>query len=83
VTRERVWSYLGGSDLEYVETVQRILGLESRSETIRFLIRLCRLIIPRANIISRIVTEVLNEENISGNAPSTIRGTPRSRVRGV
>ncbi|MBW2675746.1 MAG: hypothetical protein JRD89_20460 [Deltaproteobacteria bacterium] len=60
--KERVWTYIGGADLEYVEAVQRVLGLESKSETLRFIIRLCKLMVPRADIVNRIVLTALQEE---------------------
>jgi len=61
----RVWVYLKPSDIQYIQTVQHILGLESTSDTIRFVIRLCRLMIPRANLVSKIVSEMLGEENLN------------------
>ena len=43
--------------------MKRVLGLESMSETLRFIIRLCRLIVPRADIVQRIVLMALQEAN--------------------
>ena len=61
----RVWVYLKPSDVEYIQTVQNLLGLESFSDTVRFVIRLCRLMLPRANLVSRLVSEMLGEENLN------------------
>ncbi len=60
----RVWVYLKPSEVEYVQTVQSLLGLESTSDTIRFVIRLCRLMLPHANLVSKLVSEMLGEENL-------------------
>ena len=58
----KFWVYLKPSEIEYVQTIQHVLGLDSTSETMRFMIRLCRLLLPRANLVTRIVSEALKVE---------------------
>lgn len=65
--RQRVQVYLDESDMEYVSAVKSLCGFSSTSEATRFCIKLLRMILPKANLIARIVAEVLavNERGTS------------------
>jgi hypothetical protein len=57
-----VWVYLKREDLEFIDGVRTLIGAGSRGETIKFLLRLLRLMIPRADLVVRFVSQALSEE---------------------
>ena len=62
-TMPKLSVYLDEEDIDYIDSVGKLIGAKSRSEAIRFCIKLLRLILPRANLISKIVLRYLEEVN--------------------
>ena len=67
---ERVWTYLKPYDLEYLDSVRVLLSGDpptmSRGEALQFCLRLLRLILPRADLITRVVPILLEENRNPG-----------------
>jgi len=64
---ERVWTYLKPYDLDYLDAVRVLLSGNppkmSRGEALRFCLRLLRAVLPRVELITRVVPLVL-EKNL-------------------
>ena len=65
--------YLRPEELEFLDGVMQLTGIRSRGETARFLLRLLRLIIPRVDLVTRLVAEILSEETL--NPGSELKST--------
>jgi len=61
VPKKRIVVYLDQSDVEFIEAVKNMLGFEDYSGTVRFLIKLLRLILPHANYVARLVMQWMEE----------------------
>ena len=68
---ERVWTYLKPYDLEYLDGVRILLSGDppkmSRGEALQFCLRLLRLILPRVDLITEVVANVLRENADGGS----------------
>lgn len=60
--KEKIQVFLDESDIEYVSSVKNLLGFESKSETVRFIIKLLKLILPKAPYVAYIVSELMKQE---------------------
>jgi len=63
VGKERIQVFLDESDVKYIQMVRNLLGIESNSEAVRFLIKLLRLILPRAPYVAQVVSRLMEEGN--------------------
>ena len=60
--KQRVVVYLDESDVEYLNSVRTLIGTHSMSDTVRFCLKLLRLIIPRATYIAKLISLIMSEE---------------------
>ena len=55
--KKRVFVYFDDSDIEYLDAIGRVCGVERRSEQIRFCMKLLRMILPRVGDVVEIVSK--------------------------
>ena len=60
--KSRLQVYLDKDDIEYVESIMFFTGIKSRSEAVRFILKMFRLIFPRARYFASIVSRLIEEE---------------------
>jgi len=60
--KKKIMVALDSSDVEYIENIKKLTGIESNSEAVRFAIKLLRLILPHASHIAKILMESMNNE---------------------
>jgi len=64
--KKKIMVALDSSDVEYIENIKKLTGIETNSEAIRFAIKLLRLILPHASLIAKILIESMNSKNKQG-----------------
>ena len=65
--KTRVQVFFDESDMQYIYSVRKVAGFESNSETVRFLVKLLRLILPKAPYVAYIISELMREEETKNN----------------
>jgi len=61
--KKKIMVALDSSDVEYIENIKELTGIETNSEAVRFAIKLLRLILPHASHVAKILLETMNSEN--------------------
>jgi len=69
VRSERVWTYLKPYDLEYLKSLQEVMGFPTLSETLRFSLRLLRVVLPQSSLVSWFVREMFEEASKTPRPP--------------
>ena len=65
--KTRVQVFFDETDMQYIYSVRKVAGFESNSETVRFLVKLLRLILPKAPYVAYIISELMREEEKTKN----------------
>ena len=60
--KSRIQVYLDKDDVEFIETIMLFTGIKKRSEAVRFVLKMFRLIFPRAHYFANIVYRLMQEE---------------------
>ena len=69
----RVWVYLDRSDVEFLEKLGTLIGETTLSGTIKFAIKLVRMIVPSPDLIPSVTLKVGNVGNVEDKG-SKVRG---------
>ena len=55
--KKRVFVYFDDSDIDYLDAVGTVCGVERRSEQIRFCMKLLRMILPRVGDVVSVISK--------------------------